>query len=663
MSEPSKLMARVGGDRQVRHAVGIDLGTSSLRLQIAHYDPHGRPVGEPAAVHLPHSERDGVMPAVLQLSASGELLSFGRAAVQCVPHMGAGPAPGASRFVAEFKPCIGQATEDLAAQGRPEQVRQCTNPACPRPGWAWSVSLQYCGFCGGSLAEATNRWNPQFPYAPEEALEYSRILLSEVRLHLERRLNEPLSAATGWQVVAGVPVHWQAGTRASYHQVLAQAFPEADISLLSEPEGALRYYGCQGLVRAGEGWTLVVDFGAGTTDLVLGRIFNRGSDQLLGEVRAYGERYGGADFDLLLAQHAAAELGVQLDPALLARWKLEAQRWKEAFSDAAQYDAVAETGFSFPVPTSSQGCDFRPVVLNRPTFGRIAGELVERFRSVLERGLRHFGAASGEVTQVVLTGGGAQWYFVEEAVRELLPGAQVIGGVEPVRAVARGLALAPALPQLLEAPARSLAPARTSPPTPIDDLEAERDLPDVARVGAGVEPAPTFEPEPSASGEPSAEIISHPIEAKPSVQPTPPPRNRHGGVTVGLILLLLFAWKVWPTPYAEVRKDGVVVPDKRTNRFTGRQQTRVGKDFWVDGDLKLLDPENKKLPVIPGVRVNPLTGREQFQVTDDVWLDVNPASTSGATPPSGNSPSQAAEGETAPDRIPPSGTESWPKFR
>jgi WD40 repeat protein len=372
--------------------------------------------------------------------------------------------------VAEFKPCIGQAAEDLAAQGRPDKARYCVNPACPRPGWAWSLSLEFCGFCGGPLAEPAARWQPQFPYSAAEALDYSRLLLGEVRLHLERRLNEPLRGGAGWEIVAGVPVHWQAGTRASYHQVLAQAFPEAGISLMSEPEGALRYYGCQGLVRAGEGWTLVVDFGAGTTDLVFGRVFQRGGDALLGEVRAYGERYGGADFDLLLARHAAAELGVELDPTLLARWKLEAQRWKEAFSDAAQSDTTAETGFSFPVPTGGQGFDFRQVTLDRPTFNRVAGQLMERFRSVLERGLRHFNASPESVTQVVLTGGGAQWFFVAEAVRELFPGAHWVGGVEPVRAIARGLALAPALPQLLErgetpagAAKREVAAARPAP--------------------------------------------------------------------------------------------------------------------------------------------------------------------------------------------------------
>jgi hypothetical protein len=209
-------------------------------------------------------------------------------------------------------------------------------------------------------------------------------------------------------------------------------------------------------------------------------------------VRAYGERYGGADFDLLLARHAAAELGVELDPLLLARWKLEAQRWKEAFSDAAQVDTVAETGFSFPVPTGERGCDFRPVVLDRPTFQRVAGELVERFRSVLERGLRHFGTGAEEITQVVLTGGGAQWYFVEEAVRELCPGAHLVGGVEPVRAIARGLALAPALPQLLEAPPR---PPASEPPQP-EPPEPEHLHPDASEFVLP-EPEPREEVEPA----------------------------------------------------------------------------------------------------------------------------------------------------------------------
>ncbi|MGV3719402.1 MAG: hypothetical protein ACO1SX_00715, partial [Actinomycetota bacterium] len=91
----------LGGGRSVRHTVGLDLGTSSLRVQIAHYDPQGRPVGEPAAVHLPHSERDGALPTVLQLSPAGALLRYGRAAVQQLPHTPEPATPDAPRFIAE----------------------------------------------------------------------------------------------------------------------------------------------------------------------------------------------------------------------------------------------------------------------------------------------------------------------------------------------------------------------------------------------------------------------------------------------------------------------------------------------------------------------------------------------------------------------------------
>src|SRR3569623_1465443 len=126
--------------QKVRHTVGLDLGTFSLRIQVAHYDPLGRPVGEPAAIHLPQCERDGVLPTVLQVGPGGELLTYGRAAVQQLSHSSADPVPG--RFVAEFMPCLGQAPEDLAAQGRPEKARYCANPACPRVGAGWSPGLQ-----------------------------------------------------------------------------------------------------------------------------------------------------------------------------------------------------------------------------------------------------------------------------------------------------------------------------------------------------------------------------------------------------------------------------------------------------------------------------------------------------------------------------------------
>src|SRR6185312_567102 len=94
------------------HVLGLDFGTTNLRLQVAHYDSKGRLMGTPTEPSLDGVERDGALPTVLELDSRGLVKQFGRPALLST---------NASRIiVSEFKPSIGQSEEDLLAQGRPE---------------------------------------------------------------------------------------------------------------------------------------------------------------------------------------------------------------------------------------------------------------------------------------------------------------------------------------------------------------------------------------------------------------------------------------------------------------------------------------------------------------------------------------------------------------
>jgi molecular chaperone DnaK (HSP70) len=442
-----------------KHIVGIDLGTTNVRVHVAHYSDTGQANGEPLLVHLPGSERDGALPSILEMDNQGHLQSFGLPALLNMPR----GIP--EHFVSEFKPCIGQSSDDLHAQGRPERARFCSNPKCLHPGWAWSVAMRYCGFCGGTLQSASaagDSWQPTFRYTRDQALNYAGMLLTQIKNRLETQFDEPIKRESGWLIAAGVPVHWQQETLDAYQNVLQEAFPDAGVSLVHEPTGALRYYGLRDMLKQDnwgrQGWTLVVDFGGGTTDLVLAQVGMKNGSLEVGEVKPYGERYGGTDFDLVLAHYAAGEIGIALDGGLLTQWKQQAKVWKEAFSARIEQDAQMkpilpgfgsqgadpEVTVSFPVPKESGLFEYAPVTLKRSVFMRAAGDLVERFRSVLERGLHHFGVEPNEIDQVVLTGGGAHWYFVHETVAEYLPLAKVLASIEPEMSISKGLSLAAA---------------------------------------------------------------------------------------------------------------------------------------------------------------------------------------------------------------------------
>ena len=465
---------------EARHIIGLDLGTTNVRIHVAHYPEPGQVSGAPSLVHIPGSERDGALPSVLEIDDSGSVRSYGRPALMKMLRS------HSARFVSEYKPCIGQSPDDLHAQGRPEKARFCGNPACPHPGWAWSIAMSYCGFCGGEMQPATAagaRWQPVFPYSQAEALGYAQQLISQLASRLEAQFGESLQAGDGWAVAAGVPVHWQPSTLSAYESMLRQAFPDTTVQLVNEPTGALCYYALQDTLAAMTtaekhvpGWTLVVDFGGGTTDLVLAKIDMPYGRLRVGEIRSYGERYGGIDFDLMLAHHAASELGVTLDGGLLTQWKFQAKELKEAFSAQVQQerqeggstatDSTVTVGF--PVPRDGGAFVYVPLAMGRSTFNRVAGDLIERFRSVLERGLQHLQVSGHEVQQVVLTGGGAHWFFVQDTVKELLPHAHMLSGLEPEMSVSRGLALSGARARTAVTITRIGAPASEAPRRPAD---------------------------------------------------------------------------------------------------------------------------------------------------------------------------------------------------
>ncbi len=507
---------------EARHIVGIDVGTTNVRVHVAHYRKHRSAHSEPALVHLPGSERDGALPSVLEIGSGGALRSFGVPALMSrtrhEPHL----------LVSEFKPCIGQSPNDLSAQGRPETVRYCSNPNCIRPGPSWSTAQSVCTYCGSPLETASGadeRWRPTFRYTQEEALGYAEILLVQIGHRLQAQFGEELDAQSGWLVTAGVPVHWQDETRAFYEERLRIAFPKAAINLEYEPAGALRYYGMRNMLQAGGDlrWTLVVDFGGGTTDLVLAHVEPTERSWRISDVRSYGERYGGTDFDLLLARHAASELGVTLDGPLLAQWKIQAREWKEAFSARVHqdkqlrslHDAIDITSgveedtavtVSFAVPRDSSLFEYAPVTLHRSAFALAAGDLVERFSNVLERGLNYFGVDHSDIEQVVLTGGGAHWYFVNETVERCIPGARLLSGIEPEMSISKGLALTSTPPVTGPpggVPVFRWAPASRTPTALTTQSTAEGLEPDFSTpVGAVSTPAAAEVIAPDASREP-----------------------------------------------------------------------------------------------------------------------------------------------------------------
>jgi DnaJ-class molecular chaperone/tetratricopeptide (TPR) repeat protein len=455
------------------YLLGIDFGTSSVRVQRSVLDDQGKLHADPQAAPL-HGALHGALPAVLEVDPeSKQIVSHGLAAQN---RLLAGA--GRGTFIEEFKPCLGRAEEDLAAQGRPvvAHVR-----FCPRCRTACTPSANFCNRCGGtvpSIGDAT----PEvlFRYTQEEAFHWAERLMERIVRDLAQRYGEGLNAPNRWTIVAGVPVHWGPATRERYRQLVCRCFGNEQVRIVPEPEAALACHLHRDALRpVTDGrWVLVVDFGGGTTDLVLVRPAPDG--RTLQEARAYGERYGGGDFDVVVAGYIAGQLKIPLEGALPPALKQRGKELKEQLSHALAA-GLNECILHQAVPVGTQV--FRGFVrLDRDTFQspQVAGGLVEEFERLLHRGLGHFRVGPDEVGAVIMTGGGASWYFVDATLRRLFPHCPVIAGEEPSLAIAKGLALPP-------------------PPAPGQDLrltleltagEARRGGPRILTIGTRREPIP-----------------------------------------------------------------------------------------------------------------------------------------------------------------------------
>jgi WD40 repeat protein/molecular chaperone DnaK (HSP70) len=420
---------------KARYVLGVDFGTSNLRAHRAVLADDGRLDVPPQAAALRGAMHEA-LPTVLELDdARQNVIAYGLPALNNLLASGEG-----GRFVQEFKPCLGQAAEDLAEQGAP-QVRHDAR-VCARCQTACSPDSLFCRKCGARLPDEASA-SALFRYSQDEAFHWSQRMMERVVRDLTTRVyGEPLTAANEWKVIAGVPVHWKDATRQKFAHLLSQCFENENVELLTEPEAALRFHLWTQTIAElpPDKFVLVVDFGAGTTDIVLARLGDDGRS--LVEARSYGERYGGGDFDVTVATYIADCLRIPLKEELPLALKQRGKELKEQFSYAV---AQGQPHSVMLVAVLIDGQAYSDAVrLDRATFESeaVAGGLVREFEGLLSRAMERFGTQPPEVGAVVVTGGGAQWYFVESTLHSVFPHCSILIGNEPDMAISKGLSLA-----------------------------------------------------------------------------------------------------------------------------------------------------------------------------------------------------------------------------
>ena len=285
-------------------------------------------------------------------------------------------------------------------------------------------------------------------YYPAETL--AAALVAWVVDRVEEHVGTPAS-----QMVVTHPVGWGVHRR-TVLQAALRDLNLPDVTMLPRPVAAAEAYAATERLEVGQE-IAVYSLGASRFEAA---VLRRGSFgfELRGQADS-ADVLGGALFDDMVAEHAAAELGeLPDDPAKLAALRAACVDAKERLSTA-----VAVT---IPTPPRSKKAT---VLLNRTDFDGMIRPVVEHTVRILQRAIQSSGADTDALRAVVLVGGSAYVPLIAELVTAAVR-VRVVAAEDPTTAIARGGALAGGKV------AKPTVRAEPLPVTPTESVTAHTDL-------------------------------------------------------------------------------------------------------------------------------------------------------------------------------------------
>lgn len=271
------------------------------------------------------------------------------------------------------------------------------------------------------------------------------------------------------RTIISYPVKWSDDTKAFMVEAAKNAgFP--NVEGMDEAQAAIHavtlqseeYLKQRGYLQEGKPCTmLLIDMGAGTTDLVLCR-YTPGA-QPKNEILCTWPRdgcilFGGQEVEKLLRAYVKTKLPGDMADAVLKRCGPEKfKAWKETVVSPALRNGETVDGFSdLDMIAELLDLETEPYELTRAAFEASAREYLLGFPELVKQCLQTAGVHESTVELVILTGGHSQWYFVKEMLAgnrpelcgPLLPQiaadeGRVIPLSRPQETVALGLAYCP----------------------------------------------------------------------------------------------------------------------------------------------------------------------------------------------------------------------------
>ena len=306
--------------------------------------------------------------------------------------------------------------------------------------------------------------------------------------HLHKMYKQQATITEGAEVkeerpFVSYPSKWPAPVREVMIEASRQAGFEGADGMI-EPEAAMRYFLAirtqeykrlqeHGVIVEGRPLNvLLVDMGAGTTDLVLYRFVPGGSSEVLGtwppiDRAERGAHLGGREVDELLFSRVIEpalpegfldELG-ELKEQWIARVKQDTTQWKENTLSPVLRDGGSIDNLPSIIRLTLKGQLASKVAVGRQHFETVFEEYFESFSSLVDGLIEHAKErehirGGEDVDLTILTGGHSQWYFVEEILTGRLPQhrepvlrkireepIRLLKGPHPQETVARGMAL------------------------------------------------------------------------------------------------------------------------------------------------------------------------------------------------------------------------------
>lgn len=279
------------------------------------------------------------------------------------------------------------------------------------------------------------------------AVTYTRLLAGELAAALRRKLGAAEIAPDSHQTVVGVPAEWflryPARCTTVQAAVVAAGFPNVEIT--AEPVAAMLYHAFLGDVvfeSRPQRW-LILDIGGGTTDLAIVETAEAGAQPRV--IHTFGRDFGGKDFDTLLLEKwvlARYWSGPSPNPQERLALLQFVRDFKEQFS--RRVSRGIQEGWVPEKMGHAQNYRGMQISLNRQEFeaDNLGRPLIDRFAGVLREGFVRSHVSLRDIDRVILTGGSARWYFIQEAANSFFGHEACIISENPELTIAKGLALA-----------------------------------------------------------------------------------------------------------------------------------------------------------------------------------------------------------------------------